>query len=76
MLIRPASGCQDKREDYQSEHNQYFGAGQPEFELSEESHAEVINGDDSCEDNGDVDSSIGTGTIVVGFVEPISDYED
>ncbi len=75
MLVRSASSSQDKSEDYEPKHDQDFGAGQPKFKLSEESDAEVVDGDDCGEDYCYIDSSICTRAIVISFVEPVSDYK-
>ena len=55
---RTTSESKNERHDDNSNNSADLDAGQPEFEFSEESDAEIIDGKDDDQEHSDVDSGI------------------
>jgi len=53
-MVRPASYCNHQGKDHKTEDNEDLYAAEPEFELSKESNAEIVDGDDCDEEDGDI----------------------
>lgn len=74
MIVRSTSRSEDESEDDQTKHNKDFCTREPELELPKEAYTEVVDCNDSGEDDSHVDGSVCSWSVVVGLVEPISNH--
>ena len=74
IMVRSTPSCNNQGENDKANHDQNFGTAEPEFELSEQPDAEIVDCDDGGQEKSYVDSRACSCAITFScFVKPVSD---